>query len=131
MKQQKQQNNHITSWILSLWFLVYQQTLGKTNDTLIGKVIAAQAKLPPTRISKDGSIREWAEDFEDPEVHHRHVSHLFGLFPGHTITVEKSPELAKAVEATLKKRGLCDSFFSPITISTISSTWLEQYIMFH
>ncbi|AEE86349.1 1,2-alpha-L-fucosidase [Arabidopsis thaliana] len=81
------------------------EILGKTNDTLIGKVIAAQAKLPPTRISKDGSIREWAEDFEDPEVHHRHVSHLFGLFPGHTITVEKSPELAKAVEATLKKRG--------------------------
>ncbi|KAF8112308.1 hypothetical protein N665_0065s0082 [Sinapis alba] len=81
------------------------EVLGKTNETLIGKVIAAQANLPPTRISKDGSIMEWAEDFEDPEVHHRHVSHLFGLFPGHTITLEKSPELAKAVEVSLKKRG--------------------------
>ncbi|KAF3599167.1 hypothetical protein F2Q69_00032895 [Brassica cretica] len=81
------------------------EVLGKTNDTLIGKVIAAQANLPPTRLSKDGSIMEWAEDFEDPEVHHRHVSHLFGLFPGHSITLEKSPELAKAVEVSLKKRG--------------------------
>ncbi|KAF2541151.1 hypothetical protein F2Q68_00028899 [Brassica cretica] len=81
------------------------EVLGKTNDTLIGKVIAAQGNLPPTRLSKDGSIMEWAEDFEDPEVHHRHVSHLFGLFPGHSITLEKSPELAKAVEVSLKKRG--------------------------
>ncbi|KAJ4914267.1 Alpha-L-fucosidase 2 [Raphanus sativus] len=81
------------------------EVLGKTNETLIGKVIAAQANLPPTRLSKDGSIMEWAEDFEDPEVHHRHVSHLFGLFPGHSITLEKSPELAKAVEVSLKKRG--------------------------
>ncbi|XP_010547973.1 PREDICTED: alpha-L-fucosidase 2 [Tarenaya hassleriana] len=81
------------------------EVLGKANDTLIQKVLAAQAKLPPTRISKDGSIMEWAQDFEDPDVHHRHVSHLFGLFPGHTITPEKSPELAKAAEVTLNKRG--------------------------
>lgn len=49
-----------------------------------------------------------AEDFEDPDVHHRHLSHLFGLFPGHTITVEKAPDLCKAVEVSLDKRG---SFF--------------------
>ncbi|PKU59457.1 Alpha-L-fucosidase 2 [Dendrobium catenatum] len=46
-----------------------------------------------------------AKDFEDPEVHHRHVSHLFGLFPGHTITVEKTPDLCKAAANTLYKRG--------------------------
>lgn len=102
--------------ILSFFLLVYQQVLGKTNETLIGKVIAAQANLPPTRIAKDGSIMEWAEDFEDPEVHHRHVSHLFGLFPGHTITLEKSPELAKAVEVTLKKRGMSNYFFFHVPI---------------
>lgn len=39
-------------------------------------------------------------------MHHRHVSHLFGLFPGHTITVEKNPDLGKAVDYTLYKRGL-------------------------
>lgn len=47
-----------------------------------------------------------AEDFVDPDVHHRHVSHLFGLFPGHTISVEKTPDLCKAVEVSLIKRGL-------------------------
>jgi len=47
-----------------------------------------------------------AEDFEDPDVHHRHVSHLFGLFPGHTISLEKTPVLCKAVESSLIKRGL-------------------------
>lgn len=47
-----------------------------------------------------------AQDFEDPDVHHRHVSHLFGLFPGHTITVEKTPDLCKAADYTLYKRGL-------------------------
>ncbi len=39
-------------------------------------------------------------------MHHRHVSHLFGLFPGHTISVEKTPDLCKAADNTLYKRGL-------------------------
>lgn len=51
-----------------------------------------------------------AQDFKDPEVHHRHMSHLFGLFPGHTITIEKNPDLCKAAEKTLQKRGLCIEF---------------------
>jgi hypothetical protein len=38
-------------------------------------------------------------------VHHQHVSHLFGLFPGHTISVEKTPDLCKAADYTLYKRG--------------------------
>lgn len=46
-----------------------------------------------------------AQDFEDPDVHHRHLSHLFGLFPGHTITVEKAPDLCEAAEISLYKRG--------------------------
>ncbi|KAM7263431.1 hypothetical protein ACFE04_001114 [Oxalis oulophora] len=81
------------------------EILGRTDDELIKKVVDAQLKLPPTRIARDGSIMEWAQDFEDPDPHHRHVSHLFGLFPGHTITVEKTPDLCKAVDYTLYKRG--------------------------
>ncbi|XP_047316634.1 alpha-L-fucosidase 2-like [Impatiens glandulifera] len=81
------------------------QVLGKKEDDLVGRVVKAQSKLPPTRISRDGSIMEWALDFQDPEVHHRHVSHLFGLFPGHTITPEKNPDLCKAADYTLFKRG--------------------------
>ncbi|KAL4588640.1 hypothetical protein LXL04_001532 [Taraxacum kok-saghyz] len=81
------------------------EVLGKSEDDVIKKVVEAQTRLYPTKIGKDGSIMEWAEDFEDPDVHHRHISHLFGLFPGHTITVEKTPDLCKAAQVTLNKRG--------------------------
>ncbi|KAF5745575.1 hypothetical protein HS088_TW07G01167 [Tripterygium wilfordii] len=81
------------------------EILGRSDDVIVQKVREAQPKLPPTKIARDGSIMEWAQDFEDPEVHHRHVSHLFGLFPGHTITIEKTPDLCKAADYTLYKRG--------------------------
>lgn len=81
------------------------EVLGKTQDTIVEKVRDAQSRLLPTKIARDGSIMEWAQDFEDPDVHHRHLSHLFGLFPGHTITVEKTPDLCKAADYTLYKRG--------------------------
>ncbi|KAJ6409518.1 hypothetical protein OIU84_009087 [Salix udensis] len=48
---------------------------------------------------------EWAQDFKDPDMHHRHLSHLFGLFPGHSITIDKNPELCEAAENSLYKRG--------------------------
>ncbi|KDP44440.1 hypothetical protein JCGZ_16273 [Jatropha curcas] len=81
------------------------EILGRNNDVLVQKVRMAQSKLRPTKIAEDGCIMEWAQDFKDPDVHHRHVSHLFGLFPGHTITVERNPDLCKAAEYTLLKRG--------------------------
>ncbi|KAM7482455.1 hypothetical protein LguiB_007038 [Lonicera macranthoides] len=81
------------------------EVLGKSEDHLVKRVCKAQPRLYPTNIARDGSIMEWAQDFEDPEVHHRHLSHLFGLFPGHTITVEKTPDLCKAAENSLYKRG--------------------------
>ncbi|KAF2321010.1 hypothetical protein GH714_032633 [Hevea brasiliensis] len=81
------------------------EVLGRHEDELVQKVREAQPRLLPTKIARDGSIMEWAQDFEDPEIHHRHVSHLFGLFPGHTITVEKTPDLCKAADYTLFKRG--------------------------
>ncbi|KAI3774684.1 hypothetical protein L1987_49244 [Smallanthus sonchifolius] len=82
------------------------QVLGKSEDDLIKKVVESQSKLYPTKIATDGSIMEWAQDFVDPDVRHRHISHLFGLFPGHTITLENTPELCKAAENTLNKRGV-------------------------
>ncbi|XP_061373898.1 alpha-L-fucosidase 2 [Gastrolobium bilobum] len=81
------------------------EVLGKHDDAIIKRVTESQSKLPPTKIARDGSIMEWAEDFQDPDVHHRHVSHLFGLFPGHTISLEKTPDLCKAVDYSLTKRG--------------------------
>ncbi|XP_028780557.1 alpha-L-fucosidase 2-like [Neltuma alba] len=81
------------------------KVLGRDDDDIIKRAMEAQSKLLPTKIARDGSIMEWGEDFQDPDVHHRHVSHLFGLFPGHTITVEKNPDLCKAADYSLYKRG--------------------------
>jgi len=57
-------------------------------------------------INSEFSCGGQVKDFKDPEVHHRHLSHLFGLFPGHTITLEQTPALFEAAEKSLYKRGL-------------------------
>lgn len=63
-------------------------------------------KLPPMQISaKGGYLQEWLEDYEETEPHHRHVSHLFGLYPSNQISVTTTPELAEAARKTLERRG--------------------------
>jgi alpha-L-fucosidase 2 len=62
--------------------------------------------LAPIRISQStGRILEWAEDYKEVEPHHRHTSHLFGLYPGNQITTLGTPELAEAAKKTLNARG--------------------------
>ncbi|KAL3722309.1 hypothetical protein ACJRO7_034651 [Eucalyptus globulus] len=82
------------------------EVLGYTDSNLVDKVKKAQTRLRPIKIGMDGSIMEWSLDFEDPEVHHRHLSHLFGLFPGHTMTLEGTPDLCTAAKKSLYKRGV-------------------------
>lgn len=62
-------------------------------------------RFPPMQISKDGYLQEWLEDYEETEPDHRHVSHLYGLHPGHQISTDKTPELAEACRRTLERRG--------------------------
>lgn len=64
-----------------------------------------RAKLPPNRIGKHGQIMEWLEDYDEPEINHRHVSHLYGLHPHDEITPEATPELAAAARVSLQRRG--------------------------
>ncbi|MDP9080190.1 MAG: glycoside hydrolase family 95 protein [Bacteroidota bacterium] len=68
-----------------------------------------QAKLkelpPPGRISKDGRIMEWLEDYKETEPQHRHISHLYGLYPASLITSDGTPDLAEAAKKTLNVRG--------------------------
>jgi len=71
------------------------------RDTLIAK----KKKLYPLHIGKKGNLQEWNKDWEDVEVHHRHVSHLFGLHPGREISPIKTPEFAAAARKTLEIRG--------------------------
>ena len=65
---------------------------------------AARARLAPTRVNADGRIMEWMEDFEENEVHHRHVSHLWGLCPGSEIN-PSTPELYRGARLSLERRG--------------------------
>lgn len=57
-----------------------------------------------TKIGKHGQIQEWMEDYEEAEPGHRHISHLFGLYPGEQFTSEETPELAAAARVTLERR---------------------------
>ncbi len=77
------------------------------DEALKNEVQNAKNKLAKLKIGKAGQLCEWEGDWDlnAPEIHHRHVSHLYGLHPGTMISVEKTPELAKACEKTLDLRG--------------------------
>jgi len=63
-------------------------------------------QLPPVgRISKDGRLMEWLEDYKETDINHRHISHLYALYPGKLITTDGTPELAEACRKTLEARG--------------------------
>ncbi|HWY30956.1 MAG TPA: glycoside hydrolase family 95 protein [Candidatus Acidoferrum sp.] len=62
-------------------------------------------RLSPTPIGSDGRVMEWPEEHPEPDLHHRLVSHLWGLYPGDEITPEGTPQLAAAARKTLEVRG--------------------------
>ena len=63
------------------------------------------SKLPPMKIGKYGQLQEWAEDWDNPKDNHRHVSHLYGLFPSNQINPFTTPELLDASKTVLLHRG--------------------------
>jgi alpha-L-fucosidase 2 len=63
------------------------------------------ARLAPTQIGSDGRLMEWLEEYKEPEPHHRHVSHLWGLYPGDEVSPGATPDLARAARKTLDARG--------------------------
>ena len=79
----------------------------KMDEDLRSKLRAARARLAPMRIGKLGQLQEWMEDWDAdaPEQHHRHVSHLYGLFPSNQITLRDTPDLFAAARKSLEIRG--------------------------
>lgn len=63
------------------------------------------SRLYPYQIGTDGNLQEWYYDWQDQDPYHRHQSHLFGLYPGHHLSVEETPELAAACARTLQIKG--------------------------
>jgi alpha-L-fucosidase 2 len=70
------------------------------------KVLEARAKLAPMRIGRKGNLQEWLEDWDETEKSHRHISGLWGLFPGGQISSRRTPELAEGARVVLEQRGL-------------------------
>jgi alpha-L-fucosidase 2 len=79
------------------------QILGEDRTFLL-QVRHAMEKLPPFAVGKHGQLQEWQRDYEESEPGHRHISHLWALFPGTQITMAHTPELAKAARVSLERR---------------------------
>src|SRR3989339_987766 len=65
----------------------------------------ALSKLPPMQIGRFGQLQEWLQDWDNPDDHHRHVSHLYGLYPSNQISPYRTPELFNAARTSLIHRG--------------------------
>lgn len=75
------------------------------DESFRNELIAKRARLAPTPVGADGRVMEWPEEYKEADVHHRHISHLWGLYPGDEITPEGTPVLAQAARKTLIARG--------------------------
>ncbi len=65
---------------------------------------AVMARFPDLKIGKWGQLMEWMEDYDEPEPGHRHISHLYGVYPGSSISWDRTPELMKAAKVSLERR---------------------------
>ena len=75
------------------------------NPSYTNTLLQAIAKLPPMQIGKYGQLQEWLIDADDPKDEHRHISHLYGLYPSNQISPYSHPQLFTAAANTLKQRG--------------------------
>lgn len=77
----------------------------KTDAAFADSLRQMRAKLPPMHIGKYGQLQEWLDDIDDPNDKHRHISHLYGLFPSNQISAYRTPNLFNASRTTLTHRG--------------------------
>lgn len=84
--------------------LTAAEILGIEDETT-SAIGEALTRLPPLQISEEGYLQEWLEDYEEQDPRHRHVSHLYGLYPAGQISPVTTPALAEAARNTLNRRG--------------------------
>ncbi|MCD8237688.1 MAG: glycoside hydrolase family 116 protein [Prevotellaceae bacterium] len=80
------------------------QVLGE-DKAFRKKIEQTLARLLPYHVGKKGNLQEWYYDWEDQDPRHRHQSHLFGLYPGHHLSIDATPDLARACARTLEIKG--------------------------
>lgn len=92
--------------ILDVFGIVVQADAAlRAQDPLTAQLKELLPRLKSFGIGRDGELLEWAENPEEWDIHHRHISHLYGLHPGRSITPEATPELAEACRISLERRG--------------------------
>src|SRR5215203_5814890 len=77
----------------------------KTDAAFIDTLKQMRKRLPPMQIGQHGQLQEWLDDIDDPNDNHRHISHLYGLFPSNQISPYRDPQLYSAAKTTLTHRG--------------------------
>ena len=95
-------------WQLCTDFLEASELLGIQQDPLISEVRVLLWNLETTKVTPDGRVMEWSRDYTEGEPYHRHVSHLFALYPGYQYTPETAPDITKAAKRTLELRSSGD-----------------------
>lgn len=70
------------------------------------RVLEARSKLAPPQIGRKGNLQEWLEDWDETEKSHRHISGLWGLYPGRRISARRTPRFAEGSKVVLEQRGL-------------------------
>ena len=80
-------------------------TVLRSDAAFAVRVRAAREKLYPYKIGAKGQLQEWYKDYASPDPHHRHVSHLYSLYPADEISLDRTPALALAAKKSLELRG--------------------------
>jgi len=96
--------DHQIAWDILNNCISAVEILGKDFD-FKEEAIAIRNKISPPTLGKWGQLQEWIEDVDNPKSKHRHVSHLYAIYPGKQITMNKTPELAEAAKVSLNARG--------------------------
>lgn len=97
------------------------------DSALVKKLKAMLEKIPQPQIGKYGQIQEWAEDYDEVEPGHRHVSQLFALHPADMITPHSTPKLADAARATLIRRLIHGGGHMGWSCAWIANMWARLY----
>lgn len=93
------------------YYLEASEVLNKKSP-FIQQVAEARKKLVPPQIGSNGSLQEWADDWESLEENHRHFSHMYGLYPGKVLFEKRTPALIESYKKVLEERGDASTGFS-------------------
>ena len=98
---------------------------GETDETFLAQLKETLDHLPPIRVSSDGRVMEWLEEYAEAEPGHRHISHLYALYPANLIT-KNTPELWKAARKTIEYRLAHSSGMFGCTKVGWSNAWFAN-----